>query len=112
MFYLTHHERKVLLTAGLVILSVSYFRFQGNYRYQEHEASAFSHSKKDIACPVNINTASADELEYLPGIGPRLAERILAHRRDSGPFKNKQSLIAVKGIGEKKLRAIENCIGF
>ncbi len=49
---------------------------------------------------VNINTASAAELDTLPGIGPALAERIIAYRQEQGPFTDPAQLMEVKGIGE------------
>lgn len=52
---------------------------------------------------VNINTASARELQSLPGIGPVLAERIVEHRETCGPFSCPEELLAVKGIGESLL---------
>ena len=48
----------------------------------------------------------AEELCALKGIGPRLAERILAYRRAQGPFKNAADLRKVSGIGEKKAAGI------
>ena len=52
---------------------------------------------------VNINTATADQLQFLPRIGPALAERIIAFREANGQFKKADELVAVKGIGEKSL---------
>lgn len=49
---------------------------------------------------VDLNTATAAELESLPGIGPAKAQAIVAHREEA-PFKNADELIEVKGIGEK-----------
>jgi len=49
---------------------------------------------------VNINTASAAELAYLPRIGAKVAERIIAHRKEK-PFSRPEELMEVKGIGEK-----------
>lgn len=51
------------------------------------------------AVTVNINTATVSELETLSGIGPVLAERIVAHREEYGEFKNKYNLMDVPGIG-------------
>lgn len=51
--------------------------------------------------PININTASQTELESLPGIGPVIAERIINYREKNGPFKTKEGLKNVKGIGDK-----------
>jgi competence protein ComEA len=49
---------------------------------------------------VNINTASAEALDTLPGIGPALAERIIAYRQEHGPFTDIGQIMEVKGIGE------------
>ena len=57
---------------------------------------------------INLNTASAADLENLPGIGAKMAERILEYRQKNGPFKKIEDLMNVKGIGEKnflKLKA-------
>lgn len=51
---------------------------------------------------VNLNTATADQLKTLPGIGPALAARILEFREKNGPFKKPEDLMNVRGIGEKK----------
>ena len=55
----------------------------------------------------NINTASADDLEKLPGIGPALAERIISHRQANGPFASLDDLTDVPGIGKAKLEALK-----
>ena len=53
------------------------------------------------AATVNINTATAEQLASLPGIGPKTAERILEYRQKNGSFKKIEELMNVKGIGEK-----------
>ena len=50
---------------------------------------------------ININTATATELEALPGVGLALAARIIEHRQKAGGFKKIEDLMNVKGIGEK-----------
>jgi len=56
---------------------------------------------------VNINTASVEQLAALPGIGEKLAARIVEQRQKSGSFKSVQELMTVRGIGEKNLAKLE-----
>lgn len=58
---------------------------------------------------VDLNTASAALLTHVAGIGPRLAERIVAHRDEKGPFSNRHELLVVSGLGPK---AFEQAAGF
>ncbi len=57
-----------------------------------------------LAPPININTASLKELEELPGIGPALAARIVAHREQYGRFRRAEHLLMVSGIGDRRFR--------
>jgi competence protein ComEA len=59
---------------------------------------------------VNINTAAADELENLPGVGPVLAARIIEYRDTHGPFGEVEDLLDVPGIGEAKLASMRESI--
>ena len=56
--------------------------------------------------PVNINTADAIALAALPGIGPVYAQRIVAYRDQYGPFRSVDDLLAVSGIGAKRLESL------
>lgn len=62
--------------------------------------------EETVSFPVNINTADADTLAALPGIGQVLAERIVAYRRQNGSFRAIEEITNVEGIGEKKAEAI------
>ena len=59
---------------------------------------------------VNINTASAEELDTLPGIGESLAGRIIAYREANGPFRTIEQIMEVSGIGEAKFAELKDRI--
>jgi competence ComEA-like helix-hairpin-helix protein len=63
-----------------------------------------------LPAPINLNTATAAQLEDLPGIGPGLAKRIIEHRRKHGPFKRPQDLIIVRGFSAKRFRQIAHLL--
>jgi len=53
------------------------------------------------AAPVNLNTATAEQLATIPGVGPKMAERIIDYRQKNGSFKKIEDLMNVSGVGEK-----------
>lgn len=63
-----------------------------------------------IRLPLDLNTASVDELDVLPGIGPTTAAAIVAHRDQHGPFVSVEELLEVAGIGPAKLAALSGLI--
>jgi competence protein ComEA len=56
---------------------------------------------------VNINQATSAELGHLPRVGVKLADRIVAHRTEHGPFRRIEDLMEVKGVGEKFFTALK-----
>ncbi len=73
-------------------------------------AGSASTSQND-AGKVNINTASAEELDKtLPGIGPTLAQRIVDYRDQHGPFRSPEDLKNVSGIGERRFEQIKDLV--
>lgn len=58
-------------------------------------------AKPAAAGVININTATAAELEALPGVGAKTAARIVEYRQKNGPFKKIEELMNVRGVGEK-----------
>jgi len=85
---------------------------QGNYRLASSLLSFFLFlccanaalaKKKPPAHPINLNSASAAELQQVPGIGPSTADKILEMRKSYGAFKSVDDLLAIKGIGPKRL---------
>ena len=91
------------MRALLVILAVVAFAATGTAADQKAAAAAKAPSaaKATPASPVNLNTATQAQLETLPGIGAKAAQRILEYRQKNGNFKKLEDLMNVKGIGEK-----------
>jgi competence protein ComEA len=56
---------------------------------------------------ININSATVTELSSLPGVGPRLAARIVEYRQKAGGFKTTQELLNVRGVGEKNFSKLQ-----
>jgi competence protein ComEA len=69
-----------------------------------------SRSPSSIVGSLNLNTADALTLQALPGIGPALAERILAYRQAHGPFQTVEDLQQVPGIGTKRWERMRQAI--
>jgi competence protein ComEA len=59
-----------------------------------------------LATAVNINTASANELQRIPHIGEKLAAKIIEHRETHGPFRRVEHLMLIQGISDKRFRKI------
>jgi len=66
--------------------------------------------KKPPAHPININTANSSDLQQVPGIGPSTAQKILDTRKSCGSFKSVDDLLAIKGIGPKKLEKMRKAL--
>ena len=71
-------------------------------------ASGQAEAKAAPAQVVNLNTAPAEQLERLPGVGPKTAARIVEYRQKNGGFKKIEELMNVRGIGEKVFLRMKN----
>ncbi len=60
--------------------------------------------------PINLNTATAAELERLPGVGPVLAERIITYRNEHGRFRRAEHLMMVRGVSDRKFREVRSLV--
>lgn len=65
---------------------------------------------QEVQEKVNINTATAEQLITLPGIGDTTAEKIIKYRESNGNFESKNQLMEIKGIGESKFEKIRTLI--
>jgi competence protein ComEA len=68
---------------------------------------AIAAPKAAPAGKVNINTATAQQLAELPGVGEKLAARIVEYRQKAGGFKSAQELMNVQGVGEKNFARLQ-----
>ena len=93
-----------LILAALVAAAPSVHAAQGTARAQSPRGAA----KPSVV--VNLNTATATELEKLPGIGAKTAARIVEYRQKKGPFKKPEELMNVQGIGEKSFLKLKSQI--
>jgi len=88
-----------ILTAGAAVLSA-----------QSPSKGSASKATAAPTAPVNLNTASAEQLEALPGVGASTARRIIEYRQKNGSFKKIEELMNVKGIGEKSFLKLKPLI--
>jgi competence protein ComEA len=85
---------RILLAAiAAIALSASPSSAQGKAPAPKPTATA--------AAPINLNTATAEQLATIPGVGPKMAERIIDYRQKNGGFKKIEDLMNVSGVGEK-----------
>jgi competence protein ComEA len=92
----------VLLLAVVCLISIS-----PTVGWTAADASAKTANSIDT---INVNTATASELQRLPDIGKVTAERIIEYRSAEGPFRTPEDLLKVKGIGKKVLEKIRESI--
>ena len=92
-----------LLLTGLLQARDAGARSDSGFQVTTEAGEDFTY---ELPEPLDLNTATKEELMALPGVGEVLAERILAYRAEHGPFTCVEELGNVSGIGEKKLEAL------
>ncbi len=71
--------------------------------------SAFAQRGKQVSTEkVNLNTATPEQLQTLPGVGPAMAKKIIEHRAKVGKFTKIEEILNVKGIGEKRFQKMKD----
>lgn len=107
----------VLITCVFASLLVGFFAGRNTNRTPVHiqevpplrvmaEETQATETNPEPSFPININTATWEQLQALPGIGPTYAQRIIDYREEHGPFRTVGELMNISGIGEKRLEAI------
>lgn len=101
-------EKRILLItfAGLLIL----LGFVLQPQEEKSTPGKSENARSLVEFPIDINTASYDELILLPGIGPTRARAIITYREENGAFHSINEVLNVSGIGETTLKNIQNMI--
>ncbi len=124
MFSLTRREQIVvaLLVASLVIgggISLwDHFSPEATENFQVVRVAKPPETTSEEAVPpeparkVNLNTAATKDLERLPRIGPKMAQKIVQWREKNGPFRTLNDLAKIPGIGKKTISEFEDKVTF
>lgn len=105
MFYLTPQERKFICLIMIVFIMGAAVQL-----LLRRDIAPVRWFKSVRQFKININTARADQLQMLPGIGATLASRIVEYRRENGPFKALEGLQDVEGLTAKRFGRIKEFI--
>ncbi len=112
------HERKVkpgegIIFAVAVLVCVAVLICVSACKKPKAEMVYSIHALPESFVPLDktdINTASAEELDELPGVGEMLAQRIVAYREANGPFESIDDIMLVEGIGESLFAGMKDMI--
>lgn len=97
----------IVLSFGSILLVTACSRLPRTYT---SEASPDTRTSATKPARINLNNATAAELERLPGVGPVLAERIVTYRNENGRFRRAEHLMMVRGISDRKFRELRSLV--
>lgn len=109
-------ERGLMLLIGVAVLTSGLLLFADRPPARQEPSPAVIHLEQVSILlpvfitpePIDINSATIDELIVLPGIGPALAQRIIDYRAEHGPFRSIKDLEGVSGIGPQTVENIND----
>jgi len=111
---ITKTEWSLLALTGVFLCGLLILAFRDRAQLEQTGISTeIAVSQEEILpdlSPLDLNTATEDELAQLPGIGEELARRIVTYREENGPFKTVEELMDISGIGEGKFEALSDRI--
>jgi competence protein ComEA len=102
----------LVITILGIIFSVIFVIFNLQYKLvpETIKTESITPATTAVSTKININTANAEELASISGIGKTKANAIIAYRKSHGAFENKKDILKVKGIGEKIYESIKDQI--
>ena len=99
---------QVIRMVGVLTLCIGLLCGSVSALAQQAGAGSDTAPKTTASAKINLNSATAEQLASLPGIGPATARLIIEHRTQMGKFNRIEELLNVKGIGEKKFEALKD----
>ncbi len=109
-FSKSHYFNIYCFYIKLLALLLSCFLFVSCNKKETQQLLTIENKVKVAETAININTASLEELEKLPNIGAKLAQKIVEHREKYGKFRRAEHLILVSGISDKRFRQMQHLI--
>ena len=101
---------QVIRTACILTLCIGLLCGSVSALAQQADSAAATAAGTTDAAKINLNSATAEQLTSLPGIGSATARLIIEHRTRVGKFNRIEELLNVKGIGEKKFEALKDLL--